>query len=381
MVAVGAMLVFPTVSDARPQICSKLLRQLASIESVSFNPNASKFQRAAGAQAGQLQIAKGQARQAGCGGSILFFGGENANSGYCSKINGTIRRMESNLAKLQSKSNSQVSPRANRGRLLAALDANNCNGQIIKSNVTANKLPPPLSDNTKTLFQQLFGSDDSDEAPAPQMASKLRPIRAQTVENNGDSQILSLGGPSGSYRTLCVRTCDGYYFPVSYSTTSSHFPVDEKACSAMCPATVTKLYYHSVPDQEPEQMISLAREPYSSSPNAFQYRINGVRGTPGCSCHAAPSVDETALEAFDSKVNMTRWIPLPSIKPSLLDDEETRLNRSAKLDGGAIANLIDAKTSNQTLAAQGKIRVVGPAFLPVQSTAKDLQVPGRVSVQ
>lgn len=381
MLAGVVMLVFPAISDARPQICSKLQRQLASIDTLSFNPNPSKFQRAAGAQAGQLQIAKGQARQAGCGGSILFFGGENAKSGYCSKINGTIRRMESNLDKLQSQSNSHVSTRTNRSRLLAALDANNCNGQVITTALTAKKLPPPLSANTKTLFQQLFGSDDSDEAKAPQNPAKLRQVSDQPIENNGVSQILSLGGPGGSYRTLCVRTCDGYYFPVSYSTNSSHFPVDEKACSAMCPATETKLYYHSVPDQEPEEMISLAREPYSSLPNAFQYRINGVRGTQGCSCHAAPVIEEVSADPLVSKAKNAKWIPLPLIKPSLLDDEETRLNRSAMLNGLAIANMIDAKNSTQTLAAQGKIRVVGPAFLPVQSTAKDLQVPGRVSVR
>ena len=32
------------------------------------------------------------------------------------------------------------------------------------------------------------------------------------VNPNGD------GAPSGTYRTVCVRTCDGYYFPISYST-------------------------------------------------------------------------------------------------------------------------------------------------------------------
>src|SRR6266540_3435428 len=29
-----------------------------------------------------------------------------------------------------------------------------------------------------------------------------------------------------TYRTLCVRTCDGYYFPISYATNRSHFKTD-----------------------------------------------------------------------------------------------------------------------------------------------------------
>src|SRR5689334_3699710 len=34
------------------------------------------------------------------------------------------------------------------------------------------------------------------------------------------------GGLSGSFRTLCVRSCDGFYFPISYATDRSHFKTD-----------------------------------------------------------------------------------------------------------------------------------------------------------
>ena len=37
--------------------------------------------------------------------------------------------------------------------------------------------------------------------------------------------------------TLCVRTCDGYYFPISFSTTQDRSPEDERTCQAMCPGT------------------------------------------------------------------------------------------------------------------------------------------------
>ena len=38
--------------------------------------------------------------------------------------------------------------------------------------------------------------------------------------------------PFATYRTLCVRLCDGYYFPVSFSTLPNHFQRDCGACAS-----------------------------------------------------------------------------------------------------------------------------------------------------
>jgi len=38
---------------------------------------------------------------------------------------------------------------------------------------------------------------------------------------------------AGGYRTLCVRTCDGYYFPLAYGASSDRFKTDAQACQAM----------------------------------------------------------------------------------------------------------------------------------------------------
>jgi Protein of unknown function (DUF2865) len=375
--ALGTMAVFPLVAEARPLICAKLERQLASFDTVSFNPGANKYSKAANAQSEQLQIARSQARRAGCGGSFLFLGSDNSNSAQCSKLNNTIQRMERNLAALNSKSGQISAPKPNRGRILAALDANDCNGRIVASSDVKRKLPAAVSDEPVSLFQQLFGSSAT-EKKLKKQERQVASVQKTDNQDNGQSVTLDSVGPTGLYRTLCVRTCDGYYFPVSFSTVSSHFPADEKACASMCPAAETKLYYHSVPDEEPEQMISLAKEPYASTATAFKYRVDGINGTPGCTCQATEQTDAQALDPLTKKVN---WIPLPTAKPSLLDDEETVQNRAGKLDGEAIANLIGAKTSTETLAAQGTIRVVGPVFLPAQSTAKGLLVPGRLNVQ
>jgi hypothetical protein len=81
--------------------------------------------------------------------------------------------------------------------------------------------------------------------------------------------------PYGGYhtvRTLCVRKTDGFYWPISYSTLIDYVPNDAQQCHAMCPTLDVDLYYYDNPGQEPEQMVNLYGEPYSSLPTAFKFR-------------------------------------------------------------------------------------------------------------
>ncbi len=369
-------------ANARPAICGKLERQLASVGS-SSSGGSDKFARAARAQAQQLQIARGQARGAGCGGS-LFFSSGNSNSATCSRINGTIRRMEANLANLQSKA-SGGGVRPNRSRILAALDANDCNGRVIDDNVVNPKDPSRVKPKQPGFLTLLFGGSKQPkkievayDVPSANSPAEKKKV---TVINGGKQTESTFDFSGGTFRTICVRTCDGYYFPVSFSTTSSRFATDEKACATMCPGAETKLYYHSIPDQEPEEMISLRKERYSALPTAFKYRRDGLGSVAGCTCQAAAKEGESELANADGTKAKTKWIPYPSTKPISLDDEETRVNRSGGLDASSIQALLEVKLSTQTLASQQNIRVVGPVFLPSQSKATGLQAPDRLSVQ
>jgi Protein of unknown function (DUF2865) len=376
-------------ANARSSICVKLERQLASAGGQGAGGSA-RFQNAARAQAQQLQIARSQARRAGCTGSFLFFGGENSDSRSCQRVNGTIRRMESNLAKLQSRSSFGSDTGLSKARIRAALDANDCYDRVIAISAKRS-LPAAIAPERRSVLNEIFGGEVIERRPQQRTASaNIRDLPStsrdrsssrsvKVINGNGDSgQDI---GPGGTYRTLCVRTCDGYYFPVSFSTTSSHFPDDVKSCSAMCPGAETKLYYHSIPDQEPEEMISLAKEPYTSLPTAFKYRVNGASATVGCTCQAQQQAvtEDPAIE--DPSAKKVRWIPVPASKPLVLEDAETALNRAGNLDSAAIANLIEAKSPGAGLVPGRKIRVVGPVFLPAQSKAEVPPIPGRVTVQ
>lgn len=90
--------------------------------------------------------------------------------------------------------------------------------------------------------------------------------------------------PFATYRTLCVRLCDGYYFPVSFSTLPNHFQRDAEVCQSKC-AAPAELYYHQNPGGAVEQMVSAAtQQPYTSLRTAFRYRKEYIQG---CSCKQA----------------------------------------------------------------------------------------------
>ncbi|PTW60926.1 uncharacterized protein DUF2865 [Breoghania corrubedonensis] len=80
----------------------------------------------------------------------------------------------------------------------------------------------------------------------------------------------SQGG--GTYRTLCVRRCDGFFFPISFSTTEEQFAHDADQCQAMCPGTDAELYVYRNPGQDPSDMVSVYGTPYTDMENAFRYR-------------------------------------------------------------------------------------------------------------
>jgi hypothetical protein len=119
-------------------------------------------------------------------------------------------------------------------------------------------------DSSKNPFAALWGEEPS-EAP-----------------RGGGNQFGNL--PFATYRTLCVRLCDGYYFPVSFSTLPNHFQRDSELCQSQC-AAPADLFYHQNPGGAVEQMVSVnSQQPYTSLKTAWRYRKEYVQG---CSCKEA----------------------------------------------------------------------------------------------
>jgi hypothetical protein len=100
--------------------------------------------------------------------------------------------------------------------------------------------------------------------------------------------------PSGyTIRTVCVRLSDGYYWPISYSTTRDYIGQDQATCVSECPNQQVDLYYYDNPGQEPEQMVNAMGEAYTALPSAFAYR---KQFDPANSCQPQETLGKITLE-------------------------------------------------------------------------------------
>jgi hypothetical protein len=368
----------PAIADQSE--CRNLEASLASVSHGGDRTKLRRYERAIISQKQQLERAQNRQRNAGC---TSFLSGIKA---HCTDIRATVSRMERNLLDLQRTKNQLAGGDSAREktRILAALHDNGCRG----ATAGADDKQKPTG-----LFARLFGSD---EAPRTEQR-----IPFESEQASGNRPRMSVPGrsvPPGNYRTLCVRTCDGYFFPIAYASSPALFDRDAKACEAMCPGTEVELYYHRVPGEESDAMVSsVSGEPYTDLSVAFKYREPGYVRAKACQCN--PPKDFSIIagdlpDQTDEDVQETEQAavpPEPESRPDPAEDPETRANREGGLTASAVAELlapkIAAKEKDEPIAVQAaddgerRIRVVGPTFLPDPEAAIDLRAPGRTELR
>ena len=263
-------------AQANP-ICIRLEGQLAAIDRGAGTGDPAKdeqirrYQEAQAKQQGELDRVTQQAKRMGCE-SSGFFSLFNGQSAQCAPVNNQIQQMRANLEqittsleRLRSGGIGGADRENQRRSVLTALAQNNCGPQY----AAAARGPGNFIDN-------LFGNN----------SSSLPPPSAD------------LAAPSGTFRTVCVRTCDGAYFPVSFATVQARFQDDERTCKALCPATEATLFAYRNPGEDINQAVSLNGQNYSALPNAFKFR---TEFNPSCACKAAGQTWSEALKSVDDK--------------------------------------------------------------------------------
>ncbi len=223
----------------------------------------------------------------------------------------------------------------------------------------------------------------------PRAAARRRRRRSRKSAPFGDNLFGNNGNPnpppgadfgpqSGTFRTVCVRTCDGGYFPISFATVPARFPDDEKTCKALCPATEANLYAYRNPGEDINQAVSINGQPYSASPNAFRFR---QEFNPSCACKAAGQTWSDALKSIDDKAaaeqqgdiivteesakKMSR--PLPAAKGPPTTGKKGAPNTAAASPPPAPgADTAPPATVSTGAAGDKPIRSVGPTFIPAR---------------
>ncbi|HEX2654382.1 MAG TPA: DUF2865 domain-containing protein, partial [Xanthobacteraceae bacterium] len=189
------------VLQDQSQTCIRLESQLAALDragDASRLEQVKRYEEAIAKQQEELDRTVAQARRMGCEGSGFFlFGGQPPQ---CADLTGQIQRMRASLdratadfQRLQGGGANQVEQR--RG-ILYALAQNNCGPQY------RNAAPSPPPARQPNFLESLFGGGGSNR-PGPDFGGGI--FNPEVPQ-------------SSTYRTLCVRSCDGFYFPISFAT-------------------------------------------------------------------------------------------------------------------------------------------------------------------
>jgi hypothetical protein len=346
----------PSQGPAANPMCPRLEAQLATIDRGGGDPakdeQIRRYQDAASKQQAELDRVTSQAKRMGCD-SSGFFSLFNGQSAQCGPVNNQIQQMRSNLdqittslERLRSGGLGGAESDNQRRSVLLALAQNNCGPQY------ANAVQGPGN-----FLNNLFGNNNSNSPGQPPA---------------------DVGLQSGTYRTVCVRSCDGAYFPISFATVPGRFPDDEKTCKALCPAAEASLYAYRNPGEDMNQAVSISGQPYSSSPNAFRFR---QEFNPSCACKAPGQTWSDALKAIDDKAaaeqqgdiivteesakKMSRApvkpAPVPTKKgttAATTSPDATAAPAPAPAAPGTPAATSGASSDNKS------IRSVGPTFIP-----------------
>lgn len=330
LVVLGSLL--PTAANASA-LCERLRDRLVLVEEGGTSPEANSYASAIAQQNLELRKARQDQKRLRClTASIVQIRPDGGND--CGELATAISRMEANrdilAARLADLRESRVADA--RAALVTALEANGCGPDAAAYPEEAERIPY------------------LDTLPEP-----YRPDREAEAAYSAQPPTIGLL-PTGNVRTLCVRTCDGGFFPISSQTSAMSFGRDAAQCQQMCPGTETELFFHAPERSESVDMVSaVTGRPYRDLPNALLYRNRRTGADPSCSCN---------LQQYYQR--MTPRPAVPDYQSSIME-----VGPKTKVAPAVIPPAPERDLDEASL----NVRRVGPAFLPQDRGSIDLRNP------
>lgn len=209
--------------------------------------------------------------------------------------------------------------------------------------------------------QQGAGTGATTVRLQPGAATTARTGERPTTDGDGKVTYARHFFGGGSYRTLCVRSCDGYYFPISTVTTRGNFARDDAVCQSLCPMGAA-LYAHSS-GSESESMYRVADgRSYKELETAFVYR-KVYNAACSCTFEARMIVSAEGEELIDVEGSRAAY------SPAITFDAAAAINgivASAAVDGAELAAVVAVPAMIEgddplTLPAAVDASAAGPA--------------------
>ncbi len=288
-----------------------------------------------------------------------------AQSGYCGSL-------QMQLAALGGGGSGGGNDRALRADLAQAREQarrNNCGGGLFRKkgkacgqiNSRINRLTRQLASSSRPRGG-LFSSRSSRDQDRNRILRAMARSGCNTQPSSG-----------GRYRTICVRICDGYYYPLSFASSRQRFNDDAERCAAQYGPGESMLFYHPNPGGDASQAVSMTNERYADQPYAFAYRqafypqcaarlqqglaILGERVLASLPVAPPPPSPASPFEKAIADRVPTENIPLPIARQDPAEDPETVANRA----GGFVPHV--AMPALLIAGVDSSVRPVGEPYL------------------
>ena len=317
----GALALSGVQAFAQNPYCNDLRAQIAR---ASAGAGSSHNHPAAAKQQAELYRTIAAARGMGCDRQqFLFFG--DPPPPQCGALNAKIERLRATVGSAQWGGDD-----ARRQALQARYDEQ-CR---------------PRAAQEPNFLEQLFGIDQP-QAPAAPMPDSF--LHDETLENER---------PKGGSEAVCVRECDGAFFPIMYSARNSSLDDLNTLCKALCPNAEAELDTKG-PWKDIDTAVSISGDPYSDLPNALKFQKTR---DPSCGCKAK---GQSWVEALG---DAERILEATYAKDAVITVEQAEQMSRPLAPGGASARNRKNQSSRRDVPLLESASVAAAAETPAPET-------------
>lgn len=250
--------VAPSAQAQESARCAELRAQIAR---AGADATARRYRAAAEKLRGEYAKLTAKGRALGCDReTFLFFG--DPPPPQCGPHNARINALRGNIEANERAASDDSARQA----LSARYDA-----ECRTPSRRAGSAPEP-----KNFFEELFGLDASEEPPELREQTPRDPsVSAEPLLVEEESE-----GRLGGSTAICVRDCDGGFFPAGFYANASNLDDLDRLCKALCPNTSVKLYTRSQ-WRSLDDAMSIDGARYAEHPNAYKFQSSY---DPACGC-------------------------------------------------------------------------------------------------
>ena len=290
--ALSALLALPASTSAGAQnVDCAALR--AEIDALRRPIDADRPEVAIRQQRLELQHDRDTMEDLGC--NVPAAGLDDPDQPQCRTIARRVQRLEDGLQRLESQAAGAVPDDPDRRRSLTD-----------RFNATC-----AVSGDETAGYPDLSGSA---VLPGPEDAPTMMPVDPDVPAGPPDAARSTLS------RVICVRQCDGAFYPLAVDVSPDRLDGLDQICKAQCPNAQASAYSLRA-DEEIGQAVAADGSTYQALPSAFAYQKATV---PACSCRAANASwaetlaqAETMLEPQKGDVTVTPALAASMARPAV----------------------------------------------------------------